>query len=126
MIRRRLSPKGREELWKSEAQKAREAGRGEYPICNLCGFSVLPGRLWDESHSGVPHAFGGTAVGIAHRRCNRQHGAKIVTPMVAKAKRQWRLSVGISEPGLSETPLPGGRFDRLKKKLNGRVVERQP
>lgn len=122
---RRRTAKQREELWRAEAEKARAAGRGDYPICNLCGFPVLPGRLWDESHeSGRPRAFGGTETGVAHRKCNRRHGAEVVVPMVAKAKRQWRRNLGISEPGVSLNPLPGGRDDRLKKKLTGEVVPR--
>jgi hypothetical protein len=124
--RRRLTKKGREALWLSESDAAREAGRGDFPICNLCNRAVIPGRdLWDESHDPAkPNAWGGTAVGIAHRRCNRIHGATVVTPMVAKAKRQWRRNVGIAEPGVTLNPIPGGRDDRLKKKLNGEVVQR--
>jgi hypothetical protein len=122
---RRLSPKAREALWHAQAAMAREAGRGEYPICNLCGGFVLPGRLWDVSHDpSRPRAWGGEDVGVAHRKCNRQHGARVVTPAVAKAKRQWRNNVGINEPGLGPNPLPGGRLDRLKKKMSGEVVRR--
>lgn len=126
MIRRRLSPKQREGLWRAETAKAKAAGRGEHPICNLCDQPVVAGRdLWDESHdSSKPHAWGGTESAIAHRRCNRIHGAKVVTPIVAKTKRQWRDNVGITEPGIGFNPLPGGRSDRLKKKLDGSVVER--
>lgn len=121
----RRSAKQREALWCSEAGKARAAGRGDYPICNLCDFPVLPGRLWDESHDpALPRAWGGTKTGIAHRKCNRRHGAEVVTPTIAKTKRQWRANLGISEPGISDNPLPGGRYDRLKKKITGEVVLR--
>lgn len=125
MIRRRRSAKQREELWRAEAVKAQTAGRGDYPICNLCDFPVLPARLWDESHDpAMPHAWGGTETGIAHRKCNRRHGAQVVVPMLAKAKRQWRINVGITEPGIGPNPLPGGRDDRLKRKVSGEVVAR--
>lgn len=112
----------RERLWKAEAAKAREAGKGEFPICNLCGRAVLPARQWDESHDpSLPRAWGGTATGVAHRKCNRLHGARVVVPQLAKTNRQWRANVGITGPGVSANPLPGGRNDRIKKKLNGRV-----
>ena len=123
--RRRLSAKGREALYELERQKAVDAGRGEFPICNLCGFFVTRSHLWDESHDPAkPHAWGGTEVGIAHRRCNRLHAAKVVTPMVAKAKRQWRSDVGITGDGLGDSPLPGGRDDRLKRTMRGKTVLR--
>lgn len=117
--------KRREALYASECEKAREAGLGDYPICNLCGLPVLPGRLWDESHDpSRPRAWGGTDVAIAHRKCNRRHGAQVVVPMLAKTHRQWRDNRGISDLGIEATRLPGGRDDRLKKKITGEVVLR--
>jgi hypothetical protein len=92
--------------------------------CNLCSMEVIPGDDWDESHLGAPSALAGRTVGIAHRACNRRHGAEVVTPAVAKAKRQHRNHVGITGPGLSRNPLPGGRRSKYKKKMNGEVVLR--
>jgi hypothetical protein len=114
--------KAREALYARECEKARAEGLGDYPICNLCGTPVLPGRLWDESHDPAkPRAWGGTETAVAHRKCNRQHGARVVTPMVAKAKRQRRMHLDIFR---STTPLPGGREDRVKKTMSGKVVDR--
>lgn len=117
----RLSSKDREKLYDAEALRAREAGRGDYPICNLCDLPVKPGQAWDESHDGTPKALGGTSVGVAHRRCNRWHGAKIVTPMVAKVKRQRRAYIGARVP---RSIMPGSRADWRKVKINGDVVLR--
>jgi hypothetical protein len=121
--RKRLTTKGRRELYRREAAKARDAGLGEHPICNIawCGLPVLPGQSWDESHDGIPHAFGGTVVGVAHSRCNRIHGAQVVVPAVAKSKRVRERHLDIAR---TARPLPGGRFDRLRKTMTGRVVER--
>jgi hypothetical protein len=87
--RKRMSTAQRRDFY------AEACGENEYPTCNICPFLVLPWHAWDVSHEGAPHALGGTKVGIAHRRCNRIHGAKVVTPMVAKAKRQYDKHRGI-------------------------------
>jgi hypothetical protein len=93
-------------------------------FCNLCGGRVLPTEAWHESHIGVPKAWGGNAVGIAHAACNQLDNIVFVTPQSAKTKRMRRRHLGITGPGLSATPLPGGRRDNVSKKLNGEVVPR--
>lgn len=90
-----MTPKQREQLWDQEVEKALVTGRGDCPICNLCDTPVQIGQPWDESHIGAPAALGGDTVGIAHRKCNRDHGAKVVTPFVAKAKRMRRRHIGV-------------------------------
>ena len=117
---RRATTSQRRAIYAAEVEAAREAGR-EHPACNLCPHPILPGELWDVSHEGAPAALGGTAARIAHRRCNRIHGAAIVTPMVAKAKRENDKFLDIKRP---RNPLPGGRDDPRKKAIDGRVVER--
>lgn len=74
-------------------------------------------------HEGAPDALGGKVVGIAHKRCNWLHGIKVITPMVAKAKREYDGHRGIK---VSRNPLPGGKDDPLNRKrtVNGRVVDR--
>jgi hypothetical protein len=69
---RRLSTTAREALYD------RCRGGEEFPTCNICGQLILVGDAWDESHDpeGPPHCFGGTEVGLAHRTCNRRHGAE--------------------------------------------------
>ena len=119
----RLSTRAREELYDAEAAKSREAGRGDLPLCNICGFPVDGVRsAWDVSHDPtMPRWLGGDAIAIAHRRCNRTHNNRIDTPRYFKSRRQRQMNIGAKR---SMTPLPGGRDDRLKKKLDGRVVER--
>jgi hypothetical protein len=119
MILNRHSPKYREMLWLACLDDMGKV------ICNLCGMPVRCGDDWDESHIGAPAALGGRTVGIAHRRCNQQDGHDNVTPRVAKAKRQKRKHLGIAGPGLSDTPMPGGKRSKLKKTIRGRVVPRQ-
>lgn len=96
-----MNTKSRDELYEREQRKALASGRGDHPICNLCNLcdlAIFPGQEWDESHFPIPKAFDGNAVGIAHRRHNREHGAKVVTPMVAKMKRQRSKHTRVSDP----------------------------
>ena len=118
--RHRLTTTQRRALYESAVESARAAGR-EHPACNLCPHPILPGQAWDESHVGAPHALGGTDVGIAHRRCNRIHGAQVVTPMVAKAKRTGDKFRDIKR---SRNPIAGGRDDPRKRTMGGQVVDR--
>ena len=118
--RSRLTTTQRRALYNSAVEAAKAAGR-EHLACNLCPHPILPGELWDVSHEGAPAALGGTTTGLAHRRCNRIHGATVVTPMVAKAKREadkWR---DIKRPS---NPMPGGREDSRKRTMKGEVVDR--
>jgi len=118
--RRRLSSTAREALY----DKCR--GNKEFPDCNICGLPVDGTReAWDESHDpdGPPHCFGGTETGVAHRECNRRHGAEVVVPMDAKATRVRQNFIGAS---VSRFPMPGGRDSRIKKKIGGGVEARKP
>jgi len=122
MIPRRSSSRKREELWKAEAAKAHASGRGEDPICTLCDLAVKPGSSWDESHQKhKPRWLGGAVDGVAHRRCNRIWNNRHDTPLFAKNERVRKRHMDFTR---SQNPLPGGRDDRLKKKITGRVVER--
>lgn len=115
---------------KSESAARREEfynaakGRHEHPVCNLCGLDILPGQAWDRSHYPVAKAFGGKKVGIAHARCNRDHGAKVVTPAAAKAKRVRRRHFGITRPGLGRRRMPGGRHSPYKLTIDRQVIPR--
>jgi hypothetical protein len=86
--RYRFNSKRRDALWAAECFRAHVAGAGSLPICNLCGRPVSTTEKWHESHDPArPRCFGGRAVGVAHRVCNLQHGARVVVPAIAKAKR---------------------------------------
>lgn len=110
----------RERLYDAECARSQAFGWGQLPMCNICRMPVGIGQAWDVSHDGVPKALGGTAVGIAHRRCNREDGHQ-VTRAVAKSKRIARKHKGAFR---TSEPLPCGRSSRFSKKLNGEVVER--
>lgn len=108
-----MTNKAREELYDREKIKAQTAGRGDFPICNLCGLSILPGRKWHESHNKyLPRALGGLVDGIAHDRCNYKHNNQHDTPLAAKRKRVRQKHIGAFQ---TRTKLPGGKSDRLKK-----------
>lgn len=122
MIRRRLTTKQREALWQSERDKTRAAGLGDFPICALCSFPILPGRQWDENHQGhKPRWLGGIVDGISHRRCNNLNAATYATPLFAKSER---VRKGFLDLKRSRSPLPGGRDDSRKKTMRGEVVLR--
>jgi hypothetical protein len=120
VARRSYSARERIAIWD------RCRGEQEFPICNICGLSVFPGQAWDVSHDpqSAPAALGGDAVGIAHRRCNRRHGAVVVTPLVAKIKRIRAKHIGAHELGRSRHAMPCGRASPWRKKLSGKVVRR--
>lgn len=121
-FRRRLTGKQREALHESEAEKAREAGRGEHPICKLCDLPIEPGREWDENHQAhKPRWLGGAVDGISHRYCNRRHNNRHDTPLFAKSERIRKRFLDFKR---SRTPMPGGRDDRIKKTFDGTVVVR--
>lgn len=120
--RRRLNASQREELWQAQAAKARASNRGDHPICKLCDFAILPGSEWHENHEGhKPYWLGGKVDGISHAKCNRRHNNTHDTPLFARNERVRKRFMDFRT---ISNPLPGGRDDRLKKKMNGRVVER--
>ena len=63
-----LSSSAREKLYDAETAKARAAGLGNLPICNICGNQVDGRRdRWHESHDPqIPKHMGGNVTGIAH------------------------------------------------------------
>lgn len=121
MKRHRLTTRQREDLYDREVAKAVAAGRGNRPVCNLCNCPIY-GRDWHESHNKyLPHALGGEVDGIAHVRCNLEWNNIHDTPLVAKVKRVRQKNIGAWR---SKRPMPFGRFDKLKQKIGGEVVER--
>lgn len=122
MTRHRLNASEREQLWKSEADKARAEGRGDHPICKLCNFTILPGSEWHANHqSHKPRWMGGEIDGISHAKCNRRHNNQHDTPLFAKNERVRKRFMNFRSP---DNPLPGGRDDPRKKTMRGKVVDR--
>jgi hypothetical protein len=109
----------RETIWEA----AEVDGNGTV-FCNLCMGRVVGTEAWAISHVGAPAALGGTDVGVAHKLCNERDNLAFVIPLVARAKRLRRRHLGITGPGLTDNPLPGGRRDNISKKLSGEVVPR--
>ena len=56
--------------------------------------------------------------------CNHEHGAKVVIPFVAKAKRLYRKHHGIEGPGKGKGAMPCGRSSGFKKTMHNGVVRR--
>jgi hypothetical protein len=122
-----FNAKQREDLWLRCRTTAYLDGRGDGTICicNLCDLPVYPTDAWDESHDPAkPKSFGGKAVGVAHRRCNRDHGAQVVTPAKAKSDRVRRRALGITRPGMGRHAMPAGRRSNEKRKIGGGVEPR--
>lgn len=117
--RRSLSSTAREALYD------RCRGENAFPTCNICGLPVDGTReAWDESHDpdGPPHALNGNNdTGIAHRDCNRRHGAEVVVPLMAKVKRNRQKNIGAFR---TRTPMACGRASRLSKSMGGGVKPR--
>jgi hypothetical protein len=86
---------------------------------------VLPGQEWDVSHD-IPLEAGGKDDAsnwlVAHRKCHRIHTSTVDMPLIAKLKRKQQKHIGASR---SKTPLPGGRFSKFKRKMDGTVVLRK-
>lgn len=93
--------------------------------CHLCEGLIRPGEAWEVSHD-TPLEMGGADEGDnlkpAHAKCHRAHTAQVDIPQIRKAQRREAKHIGAKAP--SRNPLPCGRRSRLKKKLNGQVVER--
>lgn len=119
----RLSSTKREQLYDAEAGKAKAANRGPLPICVHCNTPIDGIRQrWDVAHDpSKPRWLGGEVVGLAHSRCNRRHNNRHDTPLYAKSRRTRQRHIGATR---SLNPLPGGRDDRIRKKVSGEVVER--
>lgn len=92
--------------------------------CHLCTGLIYPGQGWDVSHE-IPIELGGpdddTNRRAAHRKCHREHTAKVDIPAIAKAKR---IEAGHVGAKVSRRPMRFGRNDVLKRKLDGTIVDR--
>ncbi len=96
-------------------------GDNDFPTCNICGHLVI-GRKWVESHMPIPHAWAGKETGVAHKRCNDLYWRQVEAPMMKKARHQYDMARDIDVPA---NPLPGGKNDPRKRKVDGTVVDRR-
>jgi hypothetical protein len=116
--RKRLSTTERERLY--------DDARGDriFPVCPRCGLPVFPTDRWHAGHELSP-LLGGRNVSdqVEHGRCNLAFAAQVEVPLIAHNNRMRQRFIGAFQ---SRFPLPGGRDDRLKRKIDGTVVERRP
>ena len=85
---------------------------------------VVPGQEWDVTHDNPLEAGGRDDESnwlVAHRKCHRAHTSSVDAPLIAKVKRKHQKHIGASR---TKSPLPGGRFSKWKKKMDGSVVLR--
>lgn len=122
-LRKRLSTKQREDLYRAEVAKSRAAGFGDFPICALCGQAIFPGSKWHVNHEAhKPHWLGGQIDGVSHQRCNAINAAHYAGPLFAKSERIRKKHLDLIR---ARMPLPGGRDDQIKKTVRGEVVDRR-
>jgi hypothetical protein len=117
----------RKRLSSSERERLYEAARptsGACPICPRCRLPVFPTDRWHAGQELSP-LLGGRNVAdqVEHARCNLKFAAEVEVPRIAHNKRVRQRFIGAFQ---SRTPLPGGRDDRLRKKIDGTVEERRP
>ncbi len=92
-------------------------GEAEYPTCNLCLLPITRGQEWDESHNPyLPRALGGLVDGIAHRKCNRDHGAQHDVPLIARITRLRQKDIGAFVK--RSRPIIGSKRSGIKVSFN--------
>jgi hypothetical protein len=121
----RLSSSAREKLYDAEAAKARAAGLGDLPICNICKLPVDGIRQrWHASHNPkIPKHMGGEITGIAHERCNTHHNNTHDTPLFHKVKRVRQRYIGAKAP--KGRPMVGTKASGIKKPFDGHPIDRR-
>ena len=117
-----LSTRAREQLYNAEVKKAREAKRGEFPICRLCDLPITPGQRWHINHQAEnPRWLGGPIDGLSHARCNLKHAHTIDNPKFHKNNRLRQKHIGAHR---SAQPMRFGRDSSIKLRMNGTPVYR--
>ncbi|MFY8105962.1 MAG: HNH endonuclease [Elstera sp.] len=93
-------------------------------VCHLCSRKIAPGEPWQIEHV-LALALGGADepenCRPAHADC---HAAKTAADVraIRKADRQARRHAGI---GKSRNPIPGSRASKWKRRMDGRIEERE-
>ena len=94
-------------------------------ICHICKDKILGDERWEIEHI-IPISLGGEDGGDnlapAHQSC---HSGKTKEDIrrLSKAKRQRAFHFG---GRVSRTPLPFGKQSKLKRKLDGTIIQREP
>lgn len=114
MTRRRMSTTRRVRVF--------EAAKG---ICHICGQAIDGTReAWEVEHV-IPYALtrddSDDNLRPAHVACHADKTTRQDVPQIAKAKRVHAKHIGAHQP---RSRLPGGRGDKLKRKIGGGVVPR--
>lgn len=114
-----LSTRDREKLYDAQAQKARDAGLGDLPICNIRDLPIDGTRQrWHESHDPTkPRWLGGSVTGIAHARCNTKHNNEHDTPLFAKSNRVRQKFIGAKVR--KHRPMVGTVDSGIKLRIGG-------
>lgn len=92
--------------------------------CEECTAKLAPGNVHYDHR--IPDAVGGEpTLDNCQCLCTACHRIKTSgedMPRIVKTRRQHRQHIGAKAP--SRQPLPGGRGDKFKRKLDGTVVLR--
>ena len=115
--RRRISTRERAALF------SRERG-----VCHMCGGLVHAGEAWDVSHE-IPLACGGaddeTNWKVAHRKCHREHTAKVDAPLIAKVRRVAQKHLGATRPARKMKGRGFSKHERERPPAT-KIVQRRP
>ena len=94
-------------------------------ICHICQGKILGHEQWEIEHI-IPISLGGEDGGDnlapAHQSCHRGKTKEDIRRL-SKAKRQRAFHLGNR---VSRTPLPFGKSSKLKRKLDGTIIQREP
>jgi hypothetical protein len=116
--RKRLSTTEREQLY--------DGARGDrlHPVCPRCKLPVFPTDRWHAGHELSP-LLGGRNVAdqVEHALCNQKFAAEVEAPLIAHNKRVRQRFIGAFR---TRYPMPGGRDDPRKRRIDGKVVFRNP
>lgn len=121
-----LSSRDREKLYDAEAAKAKAAGLGNLPICNICQTPIDGTRQrWHESHDPkIPKHLGGDVTGIAHEACNLRHNNEHDTPLYWKTRRVRQRHIGAKVP--QGRPMLGTKASGVKRPFRrGPPIDRE-
>lgn len=116
--RKRLSTTERERLY--EAARPRP---GAYPVCPRCSLPVFPTDRWHAGHELSPLLGGrNEASQVEHARCNLKFAREVEVPLIAHNARVRQRFIGAFQ---SRFPMPGGRDDDRRRKVDGTIVLRE-